>query len=153
MRFFLGKESKNLINGAIIGAIKNSSEIKMLLDYYRNITIYQAVPIPVIITKQLSENRSTDIKIFEEDFFYPFPYLQSYTYNNEPAKFITANTYAIHLWHKSWKIDYQKYVQVNNFIGALNALIKLMYQNPSSYKLWRRFPGTLKKAVKQYAKI
>ena len=148
---FLGKESEESINAAIVGATQGHPFLKLLIDYYRSIRLSEVEPIPVIVTRLLKEyDQSTKVKIFDEEYFYPFPYMKSYSYKANPLSYTTSNTFSIHLWFKSWKVDYHKYYQVQNYIGALGALLKLIKQHPTSAKLWKRLPGNSRLAIKQY---
>ncbi|MGJ5642465.1 glycosyltransferase [Formosa sp. S-31] len=147
---FFGKESETLINGAIIGAKKESEFIKMLIDYYRTISIDEVEAIPIIITKLLKQYDGIEtIKIYPVDYFYPFPYSDSYKYKVNPISYKTKNTYTIHLWYKSWKNDMFKYTRVKNHIGAFKSLLKHLKKNPFSLNLWSRIPGTTKLSLIQ----
>nr|WP_321452391.1 glycosyltransferase [uncultured Carboxylicivirga sp.] len=151
---FLGKESEESINAAIIGATKGHPFLKLLIDYYRTITVSEVEPIPVIVTRLLKKyNYQEPVKIFNQEYFYPFPYLNSYSYKADPLSYISSNTFCIHLWFKSWKIDYHKFIQAKNYIGALGALYRLIKQQPGSLKLWKRLPGNSRLAIKQLWKL
>ncbi|MEC9302820.1 MAG: glycosyltransferase [Bacteroidota bacterium] len=103
---FFGYENKDntLINAAILGAKREENFIKVLMNYYDD-KIFSASQlssfvIPKIITRLYNENKFEDIKLYNYDFFYPFPYE-----NRNDKKFLdykTLNTYAIHLWNMSW---------------------------------------------------
>lgn len=147
---FLGKQTKAVINGAIIGSVKQCPVLNVFIDYYQNLSKFEEEPIPLIITKLIKKNNVDTIKVYDIDYFYPYSYFDSYKYNTKPLDYATSQTYAVHLWHKSWKHDFFKYVEYDNYVGALRAVVKNLQADPSLNIYWRRLPGTLKKAVKQY---
>ncbi|WP_300282802.1 glycosyltransferase [Peptacetobacter sp.] len=105
-RLFLGYESKDYINGAIIGVEAKHPFIKDVLDFYDDdIMKCKLYTIPMIITHILNEkykkidrnNFSEGIKAYDEEYFYPFGFKENYT-----DECITENTYGIHWWGKTW---------------------------------------------------
>ena len=105
-RLFFGYESEKYANGAIIGAEPHHPFIKDMLDFYNeDVMKSDLYTIPKIMTYILNEkyekfdrnNFSEGIKVYNEEYFYPFNYNEDYT-----DDCITENTYVIHWWGKSW---------------------------------------------------
>lgn len=109
VKFFAGFEDENIVNAAIVGAIKGSEILKSVIDFYNNeIWISPFFTIPHILTSILNSHINTkgklkhsyisdSIKLFPAIYFYPYHYNESY--NDEC---ITKNTYGIHWWGHSW---------------------------------------------------
>lgn len=112
-RSFIGFESDNYLEAAIIGAEKNTEWVKCCLDYYDGKTFIDQHgkldlrPLPTIITPIISKYLKTElldngnvqnfnsICIFPKEFFCPKSTL---TYKI----FITENTLTIHHFKSSW---------------------------------------------------
>lgn len=62
--------------------------------------------VPRIITPIILQQ--TNVKIYEYDYFYPFPYVKRQELNF--IRYKTSSTYAIHLWDLSWKPWYTKWI-------------------------------------------
>lgn len=104
-KVFLAYEQpeKLYVNVAVWGAEKNNKFVHEIFNVYesikfdiRNIFKYA---IPTIVTEQLSKTEET-VTVLDYDTFYPFPQKQR-RYGNY-KKYITSNTYAVHLWDFSW---------------------------------------------------
>lgn len=99
------KPDKSYLNVAFWGACYHNKFVKLILDYYAKISFnsqdIESNAIPIIVTK-IYNNYSTpnEITAFEYDWFYPFPGKKRRTGNYK--KYITSNTYAVHLWDFSW---------------------------------------------------
>lgn len=111
-KLFLGYEDEKYANGAIIGATKNHKLLKDLLDFYESeVLSSDFFTIPKVITHIVEtkyenidrNNYSEGIRIYDEEYFYPFSYKENFYYDC-----IKDNTYGIHWWGKSWakKRDY-----------------------------------------------
>ncbi len=114
---FIGIESKHYISCGIIGVPSKHPYIKACLDYYNKIDVnnlnYKEIVIPKIFTKIYKEmygvnNGITsklhfDLNVYPEEYFYPYPNPPIPTSENAYKKYIQPSTYAVHLWHKSWK--------------------------------------------------
>ena len=96
---------KDVISAGIICATPKNDFIYSILNKYNSITfdVYNIknIKIPKIITDTYTtfENKES-ITLLAYDFFYPFPLK-----NRSEKSFLdykTENTYAIHLWEKSW---------------------------------------------------
>ena len=125
---FFGYENKDktLISAGIIGARKEDVFIKMLMDYYDD-KIYtssqlSSFVIPKIITRLYNNNKTTNIKLYNYDFFYPF--LFEDRKNNNFLDYVTPNTYAIHLWDMSWFSKKESNLRkINGYIKKIKNLI------------------------------
>lgn len=107
---FIGKESSDCVNLAVIGCRKNNAFIKHVLDFYsEDIWTHPIYTIPRIATWvlekyyncKLSKNdkiiRLSDITIFPEKWFYPYEYHGKYS-----DSCLTAESHTIHWWKESW---------------------------------------------------
>ena len=91
------------VNVAVWGAEKSNEFVHEILKIYEAIEfdiedIFNNA-IPIIVSKQLQKTKET-VKVLDYDSFYPFPQKQR-RYGNY-KKYITSNTYAVHLWDFSW---------------------------------------------------
>ena len=115
---------KTYINVAIWGAIKESQFINDIFKYYTSIdfnknTIFN-LTIPTITTTIYKKYKGNDIiKVFDYDFFYPFPQKKRRSRNYN--KYITQNTYAVHLWDFSWLTISER---INYRINKIKHIIK-----------------------------
>lgn len=126
---FFGYENKeeSLINAAAFGAVEKNKFIGVLMTYYENKIFtnskLSSFVIPKIITKLYNENNLNNIKLYNHDFFYPFPYED----RDNPSflDYVTLNTYAIHLWDLSWfnKKDAHKQ-RIFSYINKFKSLFK-----------------------------
>lgn len=114
---FFGAENPNFINCAIMGARKNSHFILSCLVQYdevkiKNETIFSEISIPQLVTFTFRKEFSyTDdftrvvdfpgITVLPSVYFYNLPYKERHSKNKR--KFISGQSYAIHLWDESWK--------------------------------------------------
>lgn len=101
--FFAAEEVTERIAFAVFGAIPNHRFLKQMVRFY-DTTEFNIFAPPVIthtfsplINKKTIEESEI---IFDANYFYPLPYekrLENYT------KYLTQNSYAVHLWDHSWK--------------------------------------------------
>ena len=102
----LGYESPGVIAFGIIGAISNHPVIDSFINFYDNNQFDPELPpmIPVVLTdayfKIKDKSQLANNKIFAPDYFYPKPFAAK---NEANDKYITQNTYAVHLWNHSWR--------------------------------------------------
>ncbi|EBJ1203155.1 polysaccharide biosynthesis protein, partial [Salmonella enterica] len=105
-KFFIGRESEQYINAAVMGSEKEGRIVTLILDELKSRTGKNFESIPKIITDTLKKNDSLDIdeKIYDIDFFYPYNPFDNMRNEIKQLFFsdITANTYAIHHWQQSW---------------------------------------------------
>jgi mannosyltransferase OCH1-like enzyme len=104
--FFIGRESKSHINGAVVGSVKNHKFLSDILYQFDLQVDFEYQTGPEIITPLLANQDFDQVKniLLSYDYFYPYnPYDEDR--NNVKQMFysdITSNTYAIHHWQKSW---------------------------------------------------
>ncbi|MDR1679067.1 MAG: glycosyl transferase [Prevotellaceae bacterium] len=102
-----------------VGVLKHNDTIKQLMQKYDGIHFsvdrIGDYVIPRLLTPVLNEYKS-EVTIYPYDYFYPFPYEKREDKNFK--KYLTPNTYAIHLWNLSWHTRYEK------LISALIKFIK-----------------------------
>ena len=128
-KLFFGYESEEYVNGAIIGAEPHHPFIKDMLDFYNeDVMKSDLYTIPKIMTYMLNEkyekidrnNFSNDIKVYDEEYFYPFGFKDEYT-----DDCITENTYVIHWWGKSWAKKRNYFLETKHMSG-FNKIYKCM---------------------------
>lgn len=126
-KIMLGYECETYINGAIIGATKGHKLLKDMLDFYeKDIINSDFYTIPKLITHLLGKNYekyhrnnfSEDIRVYDEEYFYPFHFKADFT-----EECITSNTYGIHWWGKSWAKKRNYYLETKHLRGT-DKLIK-----------------------------
>jgi mannosyltransferase OCH1-like enzyme len=118
------KSGSELISAGIIGSTKNNSFIKFLVDHYDSLNFAESemenLLIPLIITKQYSDwHNKLEVRLYPYDYFYPLPYEA----RNEKVAvdfYNTSNTYAVHLWSKSW---WSKRDAIGHFISVCTKYI------------------------------
>ncbi|MEH7336922.1 glycosyltransferase, partial [Neobacillus drentensis] len=108
---FWGFEQENYIATSTIGAAKGNQLIKMFLDSYEgkkfikndgSLDELTNVAIITEILKNIGLVRNGELQEIDGiAIFYPQTYFSPYDYIN-CRKFITNNTYAMHLFYKSW---------------------------------------------------
>lgn len=103
---FFGYESEKYANGAIIGVVPKHPYIKDVLEFYNeDIMKSNIYTLPMVMTYILNKkyekidrnDYSNNIKVYDEEYFYPFGFKDQYT-----DECITSNTYGIHWWGKTW---------------------------------------------------
>jgi|TARA_R100000479_G_scaffold33554_3_gene14191 mannosyltransferase OCH1-like enzyme len=114
---FVGLESERYVSCGIIGAIPQHPYILACYDYYDRLIFdsdfsYKSIIIPKIFTQiylkkypqaqiPLIPKQHQDLFVCPVDWFYPFPNENLLT--EKYKEYIKPNTFAVHLWHKSWK--------------------------------------------------
>ncbi len=104
---FLGYENsrKSIISAGIIGAHAKHDLLYELMNSYNRLSFQpdklSEFIITKLITKSYSEQQFPDVKIYDHDSFYPLPF-ENRDSILDFLKFKTQNTFAIHLWEKSW---------------------------------------------------
>lgn len=94
---FVGREDINIINCAVIGAVKGNEFLKKCLDYLDNIDKgikkIELETAPLMFTKLIDDT----VKVYSEEYFYPYRYTAKFT-----PECVTENTYTVHHWTKLW---------------------------------------------------
>lgn len=157
---FFGAENSYFINCAIMGARKNSHFIQSCLVQYdevkiKNETIFSEISIPQLITSTFRKEFSyaddftrvvkfPGITVLPSVYFYNLPYKMRHSQNKK--KFITDQSYALHLWDESWKdLRIIQYLKKGKYLVGL----KLLFQKASEelpYNYFKRIMGTFIKS-------
>lgn len=104
MTFLAYEQPEKLyVNVAVWGAEKNNGFVHEVLSVYQKTSfdlerIFEC-SIPMIVTGLLKVTNQ-EVFVLDYDSFYPFPGAKRRTGNYK--KYITDNTYAVHLWDFSW---------------------------------------------------
>ena len=108
--FFAGWETPSCeyLNVAILGSTKSNSCLKKVLLIYDLFEFdknkMNKFIVPRIITPVFNQDQS--LIIYPYDYFYAFPWGERN--KNNPEKYVTKNTYTLHLWDISWTPWYKK---------------------------------------------
>jgi len=156
---FVGAESDEFVNAAIVGARPGHPVIEALCEHYRA-TAYDSQSletIPRVITgvlggyglapgaeiSRIVDPESGDICVYPAAHFYPFPWEASARRDVDPESFATTETVAIHLWNMSW-IPWSRrvvgpYIDGENYDDAWRVLTarwkRQPLQGPTFYRL------------------
>ncbi len=119
-KLFMGRESDEFVNGAIIGSCKGHEFIGELINFYdTKILEYDFYTIPRVITHVYNSRVDNgDIKIYPKDFFYPYHFTEEFK-----PDCITKNTYAIHWWGHSWSDNPNLAFIETKHLSGLNKLV------------------------------
>ena len=102
------------VNNAVFGASKRNWFIKkcktrLLTDFSGEEPAYLSSPgLTTTVLRELGlthygQQKIHDISLFEREFFYPYPFKETYT-----EDCVTGETYAVHHWSKSWWSESKK---------------------------------------------
>lgn len=110
---FLGREDQYNASMGIIGMIQGNPFCKQVMGYYDN-SVFDLVKPPIItrfltpkligygyVEEDKTQLLSNGLKIYQSDYFYPIHYTQEFDLQ-DVYSYQKENTYAIHLWNKSW---------------------------------------------------
>lgn len=105
---FLGYESKDFANAAVVGSRKGHILPQLLMEKLESLDEFKTIP--KIISEVLTENsillKENKITIYPQEYFYPYnPYDRERKNLELMFMDITENTYAIHHWEKGWKLS------------------------------------------------
>lgn len=138
-KFFMGFEDELHVNMAIVGAEKGHPLLEVILEKYQ--TLFGAKEFKVItsvITPIISEyfgnlqpnelNEKEGVVLFPSSYFYPIAY-DSKLGIGQIGPFIKENTYAAHLWYKSWYDEFS-YFSVQEYRKGFGLLFKKLRKDP-----------------------
>jgi len=160
---FLGAESPTSVNGAVMGfQPKNPFLTKLLLSYQQIQSIdwnnLEELIIPYLITKNLnlaatvSFNEIVDLDtliVYPPEYFYPLPFSKK-AERKSYKKFLTSNSYAVHLWESSWIEDPSEFYLIENRL-YFKAFLKILKRvSKREQQLTMRY---LKKVIYTISKI
>jgi|GEM_PF-117891 len=113
---FVGAESSDSVNCAIVGAVRNHAFIHEMLGHYESLNSKWILPkttrmaIPEIASRilkakgMISENILQEVfgvRIYPTEYFYPLPF-EPHCTTNDWMTFVTPNSYAVHRWEATW---------------------------------------------------
>ena len=126
------------INNAIMGAMKSHPIINEMLEDF--LVTFDGTEIanlssPVFTTKFFRRKGLTEYKhqtlegveIYPINYFYPYPL--SVSYSDDFRTYITSETYAVHLWEKSWKDEFS-YFWIGQFNTGVKKIILSLLKKP-----------------------
>jgi len=131
--FFIAWENpeKTMLGFCVIGSIARHPMLSEALKTYHDLIfnpeklddyIIPRLISPVLISQQDFQAKN----VFSYDYFYPFPFEKRN--ENNFMKYITQNTYAIHLWNLSW-VSWNNKIK-NRVLGKILYILKL-------WRLWK----------------
>ncbi|MEW5676303.1 glycosyltransferase [Flavobacterium enshiense] len=135
--FFTAEEVKGRVAFGLFGATPQHFFLKQMATFYdtNEFNVFS----PPVITHTFSPLINTDtVKvgeiIFPPDFFYPLSFenrLEDY------AKYITTNSYAVHLWDHSWRAPEKEnvFTLINKIMSVFTDFVCYGY----SYSYFRRY--------------
>lgn len=116
---FVGLESEKFISCGVIAAEKNHPYILNCLQHYDSVDVlkpikYRDLIIPKIFTsvfktvyktETLAARQYDDILVLDVNSFYPYPNPNPNLrkQDDDYLKYVTDDSYAVHLWARSWK--------------------------------------------------
>jgi len=150
---FLGYEDDVTISCGIIGTVKKHTFIQQCLSLYDKITYNkQLPPVTSLLTALYKRTQPKNVSIYSEKTFYPMPFIHNDF--NSYKKYITKDSYAIHLWAGSWLNEWQLF-QNGLKKAALNKIIKKLKTTPiQPFKFYTKVVVTLlPKKLKYFLKF
>lgn len=104
--FFVGYYVPGKLNAAIFGCNKGNLIVEFLLKKYSDLMFDNKRPytIPELFDRELlNKKNNNEITFYTDDYFYPLPFEKK---DEDYRKYITLNSYAVHLWNHSWKNEF-----------------------------------------------
>lgn len=145
---FAGFEDHTHINTAIIGVEPGHPLLKKILDAYtplfgaKDFKVITSVVTPIFqeYMKEMNPEKISTylgLTVYPPTYFYPVPYSEK----NVLATFqsyIGPNSYAAHLWYKSWYDEFS-YFSIQEFRKGFRILFKKLKENPFQSFSYYRF--------------
>jgi len=161
-KMFIGCENKHTISAGIIGAQKEHTFLKQLLDNYSDLKINKFtnlydIAIPKVITTYFRNKYDytnhfdvilefDDMTIYPSDYFYSLPSLNMYK-NRSYKEFITANSYAVHLWGESWlKPSEFELLRNGKYTVGIKSAFYSFYQQENKLKYIKKIISSIKQS-------
>lgn len=146
---FIGREDKYNASMGIIGAEKGSDFCQQILEVYDH-THFDVVSPPIItrfVTQLLFQYGFTEedrtqrltngLIIYKSDYFYPIHYSQKFDLQ-DVLNYKSENTYAIHLWNKSWCDEFNLFEEGNYSLAYKEVLRRVKRTPMLPLKYWRK---------------
>jgi len=129
--FFVGEYRKGALNAAVVGSIAGHPVLRALLDYYQNqkFDFLNPLTIPDVFDQLVWNYPLKSGTINPPKYFYPLPLEQK---TGDYSKFLTTNSYCVHLWNHSWKDEFMV-LKEYDFIESLKMNFKHCREFPSIY--------------------
>jgi mannosyltransferase OCH1-like enzyme len=160
---FFGAEEKNIISCGVIGAIRQNYFIEKCLNTYGNINFdQQIIWDDFVITLKITDlfrieyNYYEDfnnimtrnkITVFPPNFFYPFPFKDKDDIVNY-EKYITKDSYAVHLWVGSWKIYNEfNFLRNGEYRKGFKTICQKFTVENLSFKYFRKILSSIKESL------
>ncbi len=131
-----GIEDKEHISCGIIACNRNNQLMKDLYNFYtehyKNNNMNVVIEIPKIVTKFITEKKKENLEniyrgqnkygaiIYPTEYFYPLPAANK---KEDYRKFITNNSYAVHLWNYSWQTPFMRIMNKLQIVKIVKAMI------------------------------
>lgn len=138
---FVGLESERYVSCGVIGAQKEHPYILSCLQHYNDVDVsksidYKDLIIPKIFTsvfqsmyktKILYPKTYNNLLVLDVNYFYayPNPNPNLRKQDNDYIKYVTEESYAVHLWERSWK-GYNEFqlIHQRRYLKAFSVMIK-----------------------------
>lgn len=162
---FVGLESNRYISCGVIGTQKNHPYILKCLEHYNKVDVskpisYKDLIIPKIFTlvfkkyyqiETFASKQYEDILILDVNCFYayPNPDPKLRRQGNDYLKYVTEQSYAVHLWERSWK-GYNEFqlIHQRRYLKAFSVMIKKGNQkNLKPKKYYRKLLSAVKTSI------
>ena len=162
---FVGLENEHYISCGVIGSTKMHPYISKCLEFYDKFNYtepldYKAFIIPKIFTSTFKELYNTnqlhlkdynDICVFDKDYFYPYPNPNPNKRKgpNDYQQFLTKQTYAVHLWERSWT-GYSEFqlIRQKRYCKAIKVILNNGNQKGlDKKKYFRKLLSTIKTSI------
>jgi len=163
---FFGAEEGRFISCGIIGSITGHPFIKTCIERYDTMSLknieFNKITIPKILTSnfrdfyQFHGNFNDVLKmdgvvVCPKDYFYPYSYEDAET-NTDYMSYVKPETYAVHLWHKSW-VEYSEFYYLKKrfyYKGFLTAFNNLWCGKETLNKQYLKMLGySMKQSIKR----
>lgn len=162
---FVGLESENFISCGVIAAEKKHPYILNCIRYYDDVDVYNPINykdliIPKIFTsvfkatykaQALVAKQYNDILILDVKYFYAYPNPDSNLrrQDDDYIKYVTDDSYAVHLWARSWK-GYNEFqlIRQRKYLKAFSVIVNNGNQKKiDRKKYYRKLLSTIKTSI------
>lgn len=129
--FFVGEYKKDSLNAAVVGSVAGYPLLNELLDFYQNqnFDFLKPLTIPGVFDQFIWNHALPSGTIYPTEYFYPLPLEQK---TADYSKFLTTNSYCVHLWNHSWKDEFML-LKEYHFIDSLKVNFKHCREIPAIY--------------------
>lgn len=135
--FFTGYEVKDRAAYGLFGGCPDHPFLKEMVQFYKTTEFNQFAP--PVITHTFSETVSEE-RLGSNDRIFPISYFYAFSYESRKedySKFITTDSYAVHLWDHSWNAA--KKDTLGRLMGKLLTVTKDYLFHGYSYSYFKRY--------------